>query len=441
MKYWAVFFLSSFSAAAVALDFDFGMYMRAPVGANSHGGKQIQLRNPGSQGNEFRLGNEGGYGEALFTGHVLKGKTADAPYFFANITMAYMADMNAQYGDSSANGDPVHLIQSYAKGGNFDGIRASFWAGKRHYRDVDIYINDFYYFANMGGVGGGVEDVRLGPGTLAVALLQSADENFQDTTTGLPVKQVLDIRWFNVAIGEKDRLHFWLAAGYTPAGSGEKLNSGGTYDPVEFETGLGGIAGLRWGHDLAGGHNDLALMYGTGVIEDFSMNRNFAFTSTGVDVNGSRRWRLVESLFREVNPRMGIQTAIIYDHAISGMNVSSRWLSVAARPVFYITDHYHLAFEGGFSSVLIDSETDGAGGGAEERTLGRVTIAPEMAMGKGYFDRPLVRAYLTHTWWNGANANLNNTSSLLGGFNASGFTALNDTRSETQVGVQCEVWF
>jgi len=252
----------------------------------------------------------------------------------------------------------------------------------------------------------------------------------------------LDLRWFDVELSPKDRLHFWLAAGYSAPGTGEKRNAAGTYDPVEFEAGSGAIAGLRWGHDLGGGHNDVAFMYGTGLLEDFSMGRSIAYTNPALDVNGRRRWRFVESLFWELTPKLGIQTAFIYEDGRSGSNVDSRWLSVAARPVYYLTDHYHLAFEAGFSSVLDESETNGPGGGkAGERTLWRLTIAPEVAFGKGYFDRPLVRAYLTHTEWNDANANLQNTSSLLGDFNTNNFTALNGTRSETQAGVQCEVWF
>ncbi|MGE0528158.1 MAG: carbohydrate porin, partial [Bdellovibrionales bacterium] len=262
-----LFFLAGAAPGVAALDFEFGMYMRAPVGTNSQGGKQIQLINPGSRGNEFRLGNEAGYGEARFTGHVLKGGSPDDPFFFANMTMAYDAQMNSQYGDTYGTSGNVQLIQSYAKGGNFDGIHASFWAGKRHYRDADIYIHDFYYFADMGGIGGGVEDVRLPHGTLAVALLQSADSTFQNTTLGYPAKQVLDLRWFNVKLTAQDALHFWAATGYAAPGSGEKLNAGsGTYDPVEFEAATGAIAGLRWGHALENGQNDVALMYGTGVL-------------------------------------------------------------------------------------------------------------------------------------------------------------------------------
>lgn len=437
--FWSAFLLWALPVGA--LDLDFGMYMRAPVGTNSHGGKQISLKNPGSRGNEFRLGNEEGYGEARFTGHVLKGKTASEPYFFANMTMAFSAQMNSQYGDSTSTGDPVQLIQSYAKGGNFDGIPASFWAGKRHYRDADIYIYDLYYFADMGGVGGGLEDVPLGNGTLAIAFLQSSDNSFRKTTNGFPAKQVLDLRWFDLKLNEKHRLHLWFAGGYSAPGQGERLNSGGTYDPVEFEAGVGGIAGARWGIDVEGGHNDLAFMYGTGVLEDFSMNRTLAYTQPPTDVNGRHRWRVVGSQYRELSPRWGLQSALVYEAGHAGSDTNSRWISVGARPVYYFTDHYHLAVEGGFSVVKDEAETNARGTTVGDRTLGRITVAPEVAVGKTYFARPLVRAYLTHTWWNGANGDLTNSSSLLGRLNSGQMTALNGTSSETQVGVQCEVWF
>src|SRR5262249_39734797 len=132
-----------FCAHATAADLDYKIYGRAAVGTNAEGGKQIDLNNPGSQGNEFRLGNESSaYSEAYFTSRILKGASADDPFFDANLTFAYNPPMNSQYGDGSDNGDTIQVIQAYAKGGNFDDVHMSFWAGKRFYRDIDIHMDD-----------------------------------------------------------------------------------------------------------------------------------------------------------------------------------------------------------------------------------------------------------------------------------------------------------
>lgn len=430
----------AYATSARALDLDFGLYMRAPVGTNSSGGKQITLKNPGSRGNEFRLGNEEGYGELKFTGHVLKAQKPHDPFFLANMTLAIGTPMNSQYSDTTSAGDNFHLVQSYAEGGNFDGVLASFWAGKRFYRDVDVHMDDFYYFADMGGVGGGVGQVALGRGELAVAFLQSADGNFRDSTLGLPAKQVLDFRLFNWKLSEKDALHFWTALGYSAPGTGQVL-SGASYVPADFEAGRGAIFGLRYGHDLEKGHNDLALMFGTGVLEDFSMNKVQALTSIYTDLNAAKRWRLVESFYQELSSRWSVQTAFIYEGAKAGTGTQSRWLSFGARPLYYFTEHYHLAVEGGFSMVRNSSETDGSGHEAGDRTLARLALAPEVAFASSFFARPLIRAYVAHTWWNGANGDQSNASSLIGSLNSNHIAALDGDRSETQMGVQCEVWF
>src|ERR1035437_6443121 len=113
------------SSTAMALDVDWKLYMRSSVGTNSEGGKQYMLSNPGARGNEFRLGNEGTYAEAYFTGHVLKTSAAKDPFFDANLTFAYGAQMNSQYSDTAPHPDYASVVQAFAKGGNFDGLHFS----------------------------------------------------------------------------------------------------------------------------------------------------------------------------------------------------------------------------------------------------------------------------------------------------------------------------
>ena len=95
---------------AQALPIDYKLYLRTPAGTNAQGGKQFNLSNPGTHGNEFRLGNETTYGEAYFNAHVLEAKEAGSEFFDANLTFAYNPQMNSQYGDTfvmPATGLPV----------------------------------------------------------------------------------------------------------------------------------------------------------------------------------------------------------------------------------------------------------------------------------------------------------------------------------------------
>lgn len=455
------------ASSAYALDIDWKTYFRGPVGTNAQGGKQIQLVNPGSRGNEFRLGNEVAYGESYFWGHVLKPTSADDAYFDFNLTLGYSPAMNAQYGDTG-NADGLSVIQAFAEGGNVDGIKASYWAGKRFYRDVDVHENDFFYFADMSGVGAGVEKIPLAGGTLAVAYLQHSDissyqntvngtpPGLEKTTNGIPSKQALDVRLFGIPVSSTDKLNFWGAYGYSAPGTGV---SDGTGNPVvDYQAGQGGILGVRWERSFGEKQfNNLAAMYGTGVLDSFNMENSYMtpgtfgtsatyvpnnctfgpFPGSSCDINKRKRWRVVDNPVIELGEKWALSAVFVYESANSGAptDPGSKWMSVGVRPVYYFTDHIHLSGEVGYSDVKVDSEHAG------DRTMGRVTIAPEVAMGKGFFNRPTIRAYVTHTWWNAANSDITNQDSLVGFLNAQNITALNGQSGETQIGFEAEVWF
>lgn len=431
-----------FAPLAQAGEFEYGGYMRAPVGTNSSGGKQIQLTNPGSQGNEFRLGNETGYGEAYFTQHFFKSLDKKAPFFDAHLTFAYNPSMNSQYSDTSTTGDYIQFVEAYAKGGNLGDVPLSFWAGKRFYRDADIHMNDFFYFANMSGNGGGVEDIPVSNGTLAVALLQYADDRtLNNSTTGNPAKHALDLRWKELALSESDQLHLWFVQAYTAPGKGKIPSTGTT---VDYQASSGNAIGARWRHSLSQGNNDLALVYGTGVMESLTLDST-AFASDD-SVKKRRRLRLVENYSTELSEKWAIQAAAVYEDADSGASTAnkSNWTSLGVRPLYYFSNHYRIQGELGYSVVRDDSEVDGSGNAAGNRNLTRLTIAPEVAFGKGYYTRPVIRFYVTYSSWNAANKDASNPKSLIGKLNSSGggsIVSLNGKSSETQTGFQAEVWF
>ena len=73
--------------------------------------------------------------------------------------------------------------EAWAAIGNVVGSQPSmkFWAGDRFYERKDIYINDFF-FRNMSGGGGGVEDIQLPFGQLALAWIGNGSQSdlYQD---------------------------------------------------------------------------------------------------------------------------------------------------------------------------------------------------------------------------------------------------------------------
>ena len=432
-----------FNAHASTAILDYQGYLRTPVGTNSAGGKEIQLNNPGSSGNEFRLGNETPYAEAYFTAHLLKPENKSEPFFNTNLTFAYDPPMNSQYGDTATQTDHIQVVQAYVKGGNLDGLKMSFWAGKRFYRDVDVHMDDFYYFADMSGSGGGIEDIQMQNGTLSVAFLQYSNQYVVNTTNGPPSKQALDLRWRDLELSKVNKLYLWMAEGYTAPGSGTDISAGTPGTPITYAAAHGTALGARWRHDYTDkDFNDLALVIGNSVMETFTLNAD-AYSADGTDLGSKSRWRVVEHYSSELNEKWGLQGAAIYEGANNGDAGSTHfhWYSLGVRPVYYITDHFHIVGQLGHSIVEDGSETGTGGAKAGERTLTRITIAPEAAIGKGLFARPVVRTYLTYSMWNEANKDNGNKHSLVGNLNSQKIAAMNDKTSEVQIGFEGEVWF
>ena len=71
--------------------------------------------------------------------------------------------------------DQFRLREAFVQAGNLFEHQpgAKFWAGERYYRRQHIDIDDFY-FLDLSGYGAGVEDLNVGFGKMAVALLSAA---------------------------------------------------------------------------------------------------------------------------------------------------------------------------------------------------------------------------------------------------------------------------
>jgi maltoporin len=80
----------------------------------------------------------------------------------------------------------------------------------------------------------------------------------------------------------------------------------------------------------------------------------------------------------------------------------------------------------------------------DDRTLERITIAPEIAIGKGIYQRPVIRFYVTENMWNDANKSTTNANSLVSktrNANSGATTELDGRNDIFQMGFEAEVWF
>jgi maltoporin len=376
------------SFQAFAMPVDVHGYLRSGVGNNLSGEKQRCFNNPGSEGNEFRLGNECSiYGETSFALEFLDGKATNSS-FKVQTTLAYFPNANTQYGDESSQND-VDIVEAFFEAKNIEGIPYTYWVGKRFYRDVDLHMNDFYYFAAMNGVGAGVKDIPLFNGNFSLAYLQET----MNTTTNSDqlVKSYLDFRLFNIKTDSIGELNFWGSLANAPKGKIASTN----YEHIN-----GSALGFRLRNNLENGFNDFALVYGNKLLSSLSVYGNGEIANGTINSN-KYKIRAVEHLTKKINDKLELHSAITLEQRNNG-KADSTWWNIGARPVYFLKDNLHFVTEIGHSQVLSSTQT---------LTLTRLTLAYEITISKSIWARPVIRAFVSETVWNKANrTNFNNKS-------------------------------
>jgi maltoporin len=422
-----VLLLSLFAgSAARAADAEMHGYLRAGAFTNGKGGKEECIYNRGSPANEFRLGNECQiYGEAAFLARILK-EDKEKPYFNTQLRLAYTPQGNSSFENQPLNGSQEQVVEAFVEAGNVEGSPLTYWAGKRFYRDVDLYMFDWYYFAQMNGNGGGVGNIPLGAGKGAVAYL--VETGSTRSNIGLNTVQVLDLRWSDVKLGENDALHFWAALGTSPGGT-DNTNSATQYLPRQGVTGA-----VRWRRAVKGGWNDFMVGYGTGLMEGMNIYGTSTLQTSQAPQQKALRTRMVEHLsfqpFTKLATHFGAAVES-WDPRKGTTDSRGLWWAVGARPVYFFTEHWQLAVELGHSEIRIRDELASTGNQVGTRQLTRVTIAPQLALGPSLWARPVIRAFYSTSLWNKANQT----------FVAVDAPSFAMATSSQAMGVQTEVWF
>ncbi len=429
MRFFLILASLTLPSLAFAADHELHGYLRAGTGNNGKGSKHECFDNQGVPGNPLRLGNECSiYGETTFLARVLKSEgETETPWFNTQLRLAFFPPGNSAYEDTDADSDrrDINVVEAYVEAGNIEGSPLTYWIGKRFYRDVDLHIFDWYYYAQMIGNGGGVDNITLGQGKLAVAYLMETGST--RTNVGLNGLQVADVRWHDVKIGENDFLNFWGAYGTAPGGTNSTTN-------LEYIPQTGWILGSRWRHNVPDGFNDFTVVYGTRLLESLTLSDSPTLQKTTASPAEANRVRVVEHLSFHPWKKWGLHFGAALEHYDpKKSNTDSRgfWWAVGARPVYFFTDHWQLAFEAGRTEIRVRDERTASGEHVGRRTLTRLTLAPQLSLGPTLWSRPVLRAYYTHSFWNEANK-------AYVGVNAPAFAKAADGHA---VGVQTEVWF
>ena len=231
-------------------------YMRAGTGQNSLNGDQVCFKNGGTPGNEFRLGNECAvFGDVIFRGNHVLAETENDKYFYSQFRFTFEENGHTQW-----EGTGVKIREVYFEGGRFNDSPLSYWAGKRFYRENDVWMNDFYYFADMSGTGGGIGNIPMGLGVLHLAFLREmgGSDNITTSDIGTHGINMYDARLKDIKIDGLGKFMIWV--GYATASKGTDYVT--TYPATDYDSSTGLVAGFLHEYNFDGGFNHFAVLGG-----------------------------------------------------------------------------------------------------------------------------------------------------------------------------------
>ncbi len=378
----------------LAKPFEFHGYLRSGFGMNGEGGKMEAFKAPGA-GAKYRLGNEADtYGELTLVNNWLRlDDPTKSPYVRSQVTLSYSTGENFSYEslNNQAQGNDFALREAFVQAGNV--IEGSpdikFWAGQRYYQRHDIHINDFYYL-DMSGYGGGVEDVALGGfGKLSLAWLGGSVDHYQ-TDKGNASKQNIDLRISDIK-APLGKLALWLDYANTRGGDVHNVtNADGS--PLTIQGASGWAAGIIHRTEekkFLGGYNEFAVQYGKGAAYNFASTLD----SSGPDLGDASRFRVLDSFTIQPSSKFAVQVVGLYeDTSYGGPNSRVKWASLGARPVYFFNDRFSIALEAGVDWVRSEPlDTSGQ--------LWKITLAPQISRGGEFFSRPVIRPFVTYAGW------------------------------------------
>ena len=399
---------------------EFHGYLRSGFGMSGEGSKMEAFKAPGA-GAKYRLGTETDtYGEIGLTHNWLRADDPlKSPYVRSEVMVSYSTLENFSYDslNNQGQGNDFALRQAYVLAGNV--IQSApdirFWAGQRYYRRHDIHINDFYYL-DMSGYGGGVEDIPVGSfGKLAVAWIGGSVDNYV-TDHGNVAKQNIDLRLYDIK-APFGKLTFWFDFSDTRGGSVQNVfNPDGS--KIHADSTAGWAVGLIHRTDdekLWGGYNEFSVQYGEGAAYNFASTLD----SSGPDLGDAWRFRVTDHITIQPSRHFSMQLVGLYeDTEFGGPNSRNHWASAGVRPIYHFTDRFSIALETGIDWAKSDAL-------GTEGTLWKITVAPQLSRGGKFFSRPVIRPFITWGIWSddfkgriGGNAYDNATDGLSYGLQA-----------------------
>lgn len=387
-----------FSTGASALEYH--GYIRSGAGRTVSGaeGNQQCFQLPGAY-TKYRLGNEcETYGELQLDQNVYDGK--DGVKFDFSGMFAYVAGNKGQqdFENLGMGDNQWALRQAYVNVKGLPGLNGgNIWLGKRYYKRQDVHITDFFYW-DTSGYGVGIENVGAGPGKFSYALFGNSSDQ--------------DAQMFR-----HDFRYEGLDIGFGSLDFGVNLNQGRESATGPAENGWA-VNVQHFMGGVLGGFNKLALQYGDGSASNLS----FPYPDFGANSDKSS-WRVVEQFMFQATPQFGGMATFVYQDQKNNYT----WMSVGGRLVYAFNNNFRLVGEYGYDVVEPDNQA--------KRKLSKFTIAPTLATGPGFWDRPELRLFYTYADWNDA------ARDGWGGVNGGTSGPFGNSTSGSTIGFQFEAWF
>jgi maltoporin len=408
-------------------DVNFHGYFRIGYGVSSEKGRQVCFQAPGAQ-SKYRLGNEcDQYGEFLFSGPAYvsdSGVVANANVMF-NVYIPTTTQGNPDRFVPNANelGKDLHFGANQFffdfQGLPFLGKGAKAWIGRRFYKREDIHVIDYFWW-NASGVGGGLEDIPVGNTMKLSYAAFTVEGNPVPTGTGAnaptapPRSEVAirnDLRLYGIQVNPGGELVLGLNGIINASdkdASGRDTNNGFSATAMLAEKALGGTSktGVQYGLGAAVSSN--------GVVGSL-------LTPTGTFfVRG------IENFDFQLSPDLSGQVTGVLDYTSVKDGAATTWISAGGRLAYALHENAQLLFEAGFDTVKSDADN------AERASLAKITVAPVISGGRGYWARPQLRLFGTLAFW---------SSGARAGVDSGGIYAGTDKSAGSTFGMQAEAWW
>ena len=392
---------------SLADGFEFHGYARAGMLIDQEGDKGSAFQRAPKK---YRLGNESDtYAEAEL---VKNFNVGDAKGSFH-----YMLAFGTENWNSWSEID-IATRQVYADITPLGG--PTYWIGKRFYAREDIHIND-YYFKDFSGTGAGVQGIKLGNGSLDLALIGTTPLDFENMSKTDKVSRneyTLHGKYFTGPWSFEAATHYMSDADKDYYGNKlEESAVWGAQGAVNYN--LPGFYGSQQGWSKV----VLQLGYGLGAGDGLGGSAAWGGEredTLSVNLLTFGQSNLTDNL--QIMPEFGYR----YDNNYSGEDVSRHWITTGVRLVNPITKHFAMQYEAGLDYVMAKEK----GEESLDAGLFKFTIAPTIKLDtSNFWGRPELRAFVTYGQ----------------GFGDDKYIRTNNDGKAEQSGVnfgfQAEVWF